>query len=648
MMDSARKESRNRQWDKAIGEARADIEAAELDQERRLASLAAADDHTHTGPQKKYLVRCWDPRHKWRDLLDWAAQEEKQRKLSGFDQWRGVPLETLQNLTGSQLEELSSDRNLFSQFYGGDKCSECTESAPSWTYSKKKLRSLEWSLLRLVIRLLSISTERLEDLETSHVRSKRTICKALSWKRERWKEALEDAQRRLEMLRAEDEYSDLYDNFPSPMAPQFIYSPCQREDELHTLNIKLQAELMALTSENSDDLSTVCSHLLILRVAPNVHTYNLLLVRFCQLRKCSLVHAVLDSMVESHVRPNEVTHATLLRFYANTNDARAFRKYRLKMGGWEQGLALADPGRKLNPISLSQFRMTPNGKIYIKARMNEDVYASMIIGSLKLRERGIAKRFYEKMVREGWQPTVEILEAILKDCCLGDRDIKSGLAVWELLLVLHDRGHQISLSAYESMIKLWDFAFDLVLKKVQALENSIKLSRRPQKQRLARKNFTTRSIPPKKDLILQPPDQSMNVLVISERQDTACLALYPAPEHREHVEFEARVTDIDPIHKRVLGRAEMEPSTSAKEKTISSTHDGQQQDILIRSELQIPRKPSEGSLEYEISTETAECIDVEAWVRSNPRMHGPRSRWVSPQSQDGSTGRDGRLLLANH
>lgn len=642
MMDSARKEARNRQWDKAIGEARADVEAAELDQERRIASLAAADQQSptlfiRTCSQSKRLVRYRDPRHKWWHLLDWAAQEEKQRVRLGLDHLRGVPLDLLQNLNDSQLQELSSNQKLFAQFYGGENCSECTGSFPSRAYSKKKMRSMEWSLLKLVLKLLFISSEKLADLETRPTPSG-IISRAVSWERERWKDSLEETGRRLELLRAEDEQSDLYENFPSPVAPRFTHSPNQREDELHSLNMKLQADLMTLTSENPDDLSAICSQLLLLHIAPDIDTYNVLLIRFCQLNRTPLVHAVLDSMMETHVRPNEITHAALLRFYSYTNNVEGFRRYRFKMDGWERGLALADPSRDTNFLVSSQYHWTWNGKISVKARMNKDVYTSIIVGSLKLRNRGVAKKNYERMVREGWQPTIEILEAILRDCCLGDKDLNSGLAVWKLLLGFQDRGHRISQSAYNSMMELCDSAFNMVLKEVQAFEdfiNSIRIAqkmhyltvkkhkkRRGKIIRLilslappALEKPTSKAFPLGMDLIVRPPDQPMEVLVISDEQDI-----------------------VDNFSTQGQGTAML---------GVDRLEHPLPQDVQSDSGSKPSYEPVQESWKHENSCKNARFVDVEAWARSNPQLQGLPSTWAMSKRQEPNTGANGRLLLTD-
>ncbi|KAL9100661.1 MAG: hypothetical protein Q9163_003988 [Psora crenata] len=466
IVDSARKEARNKQWDRVIGETRAEVESAELDQQRRIAYLAEVQEQSKIEgyvPSEIPIRYITFPRSRWADLLSWARIQEEERASAGFQDWRGVPLGLLQRLSEVDLQQLLSDKRVLHRFYGGSDCLRLVADAPSWTLSKKKLRTMEWSVLKLVLRLLLHSSRQSRFHEPQPTAN--AVSRLLSRERVQWQGKVQDADRRLTLLFSEDEHSSIYANFPSPEAPRYDYSsPGKHDEELMESNVALQAVLGELAALSTDRISKVCAHLLLLRVAPNIHTYNLLLVRFCQLREDALVLAVLDSMRESHIRPNEITHATILRFFTITNDKEGFRLYIEQMSGLRQGLALAHPERDIHPVAVSRYRRfgLHKHKLAEKARMNSEVYSSAIVGLLKMFGRGEAMRYYGRMVNEGWKPTIETLTALLQDC-YDLADIVSGVKVWEYIQALRDKGTEIGKVAYECMLRLCDRCKEEVL-----------------------------------------------------------------------------------------------------------------------------------------------------------------------------------------
>ena len=454
MMDSAMKEERNRQWDKAIGKAKAEVEAAELDLERRLAKLVVCDGEAQTDQEISSLPIKRFRKSKWIDILRWAAVQERQRVAAGFEDWRGVPLELLRRLSNSELQKLLSNKYILHDFYGGKNCSEMVANACGRDLAAKKLRTQEWSMLKLVIRLLSHVSSDAKAATVSSKSSEPINC-LLPNDRQHWKHVLEDSERRLMMLKEESRFSSVYDTFPSPQNPKYEFSPWQREDELKIFNIHLQDALREVTSSLRIKLATICAKLLEMRTAPSIHTYNLLLVRFCQLKEKSLVHAVFESMRETHLRPNEVTDTTMLRFFAATEDKIGFYLYVNMMNGYNQGLALADPGRMIHPIARSRYRWfgQNNYKAAEKARMNEDVYTALIIGYIRFSKRNYAMLYYEQMICEGWKPTVEVLQVILEDCYKA-WDFASGFRVFELLRSIATNSSQILQDVYGSIQEL--------------------------------------------------------------------------------------------------------------------------------------------------------------------------------------------------
>ncbi len=270
----------------------------------------------------------------------------------------------------------------------------------------------------------------------------------------RWPDLVEEAQSKLDLLFSHPADSDIYDDFERPPKPCYD-DPIESYDEGRIrLNKTLHEALQEMKDKDnlSSHLAKICQHLLLSRTPPNVHAYNLLLVRFCQLEEISLVHFVLEAMWESHIRPNEITHVTVLRFFTITGNKAEFSLYVKRMRGLRGGLALADPDKPLSPLVKSRVHLFGERlqKVAQKARMNHEVYSALIVGLLRFFDPEDAMYWYRAMIDQGWRPTAELLTAILRECCLKS-DWAAGMAVWQQFA---RETVKMTLSAYEWMLRL--------------------------------------------------------------------------------------------------------------------------------------------------------------------------------------------------
>ena len=456
--DGMSKDKKLQGWDKAIEDTRAEIEALEQEHRERLGKLkTTARNKTNVSWEDLTSKDSWLSQTTWAELLEWAEEKEKERASNGFQDWRGIPLSMLKNLAEGDLMKILLDKRILSRFYGGSDCSSIESAPQTHVYSPKKLRTLEWSILKLVLRLLKSSVPRAR-IQGSSERAAEAVNGLLPATFTSSQHRIEDIQnvdRRLQMLQAEPKESSLYRHFPSPSLPRYHFSPSEREEDLASLNEELDSLLLSNELVDMASISSVCKLLLTSRIAPNVHTYNLLLVRFSQLRSEPLVMAVLDSLRESHVRPNEITHATLLRFFGLTKNTSEFCLYIQKMNGFKQGLSLAATDRAIEPLTYSRYRTFGkcNQKIAELARLNGEVYTCVIKGLLEMCQFSEAAWYYMNMVTEGWKPTMELLTALLKHCCQ-TTDLVSGWQVWKTMLEQCRMDVHISREAYESMLSL--------------------------------------------------------------------------------------------------------------------------------------------------------------------------------------------------
>lgn len=393
----------------------------------------------------------WD----WKGVFEWSARCDEIRMIAGFQDWKGIPLNWLKTLSTAELEELLRVRTLLHCYYGGPSCEDLEPLAPTQPGSSKKLRMLEWSVLKMTLRLLQPFSSQGSVLPKNSSREKPRTSESTSLVSPLNKQTLlAKANYNVYTLRHSPKDSDIYDNFERPHLPNYDWKGDSHDEELLEFNQILHAKLQKLTSRKGlgEVLKLICMDLLNSTIPPNIHAYNLLLVRLCQLKEERLVWIVLDSMDETHVRPNEVTHATLLRYFTTTNDRFAFCCYLDKMSGRRRGLAVADPSLKIHPLVARQFRhfgIRPR-RTAVLARKNQEVYSSLLVGMLHFFKPRDAMYWYRAMINEGWRPTAEILIHILSSCCAG-LDWEGGVAVWEQF---RQEGIQLTSVAYEWMLRL--------------------------------------------------------------------------------------------------------------------------------------------------------------------------------------------------
>ena len=481
LADSIKKVDRRKQWDKVIEDARATVEATEIQQQKRLAALSddarreALESTRSSGydiSTEKAIkeVEAWDVQEKeeqdyqnpipydkndtWLDVFDWAQEQHRLREASGFQDWKGLPLSLLQSLSRVQLNELLSNERLLRRFYGGPDCNSLVDEQSRFPFSMKKLRTLEWSVAKMVLKLLIYcSTNSVKAEEDSGCPDK-SLLQGLFKDGETIQSRLDQTRERLRTLHADRRSRPYYEEFEPPQIPNYDNTTIEEYKQTTKMNISLQKllELMQPETNLNDVMSKICYNLLAARTPPNTHTYNMLLIRFCVLGKEDLVKAVLTSMRESHIRPNEITHATVLRHFTATGNRVGFVEYWRRMEGRRRGLALANPELDIHPVLQERYHVFGSSyqKAAEKGRMNAQVYESLIVGALHFIGGQTAMHYYRNMISEGWSPSLGIFLAILQDCC-HKLDWTLGQAILEQL---EKFAEQMNTLTYEWMLRL--------------------------------------------------------------------------------------------------------------------------------------------------------------------------------------------------
>ena len=482
-----RKEAKKVEWENRIKEARDELKALQDQQQERLAAVSWPDGVA----AEKIHLRPND----WSGLFQWATEERKERKSLGFQELRGVPTSLLKGLSAPEVEELMLDRYI-ARLNSADRRHLWNTTDGNRPLSVKKVKTLEWSVRKLVHRLILSLLETSERNSEQQSDQASTDCQLGTFagvKSDLLRMKIDRCDRRLDFLYRHSSNTEYWYRFMSPNRP--TYSRRSRDDLAwaNSLNPKLRRIFKYATCDTRKDawLTQVCSVLLFSYVPPDIHTYNLLIINLLKLNQMDDVEAVIQSMHESHVRPNEVTLSTMLGFYNINDDRRGFLSLLRKIDGQDGGLSCAHAATEISPMFSGRYNvsekipLTPvriseeeedyyyemkgynfqhpeyqpraqchsTRKVVQSANMNildKAVYGAMIHGALKFLGPEKAMEYYSRMVSDGWEAGIRELGQILQ-YQLEKSEWQAGLAVWQEICKLPEGANR---AAFECMLLL--------------------------------------------------------------------------------------------------------------------------------------------------------------------------------------------------
>jgi hypothetical protein len=262
----------------------------------------------------------------------------------------------------------------------------------------------------------------------------------------------------------------------SPHLPLNVFSRAEAgEDGYHILqtprelNISLQGLLKQHKRQKISTptlLARICYNLSASPLPPNLDTYNTLLLGLSAAEQPHTVTAVIRSLKQCNLRPNETSIAAMLNHYTTTNDAEAFVHLVETMRGKHLGLALARPDIKITAASSG--RLVPKEgdptKIIQLPYPTPKVFAALISGVTKFGGFDTALGVCKNMGEEGWGLCISGLAPLLQDCA-DRRDWEAGLSVWEQVQQLkteskrrspkQDRNpERVPMGVYAAMLRL--------------------------------------------------------------------------------------------------------------------------------------------------------------------------------------------------
>ena len=289
-------------------------------------------------------------------------------------------------------------------------------------------------------------------------------------------------QRSIVGLRHNPDIIKLIAPLPFPKYQQMPKSERKAEASYIALQNDTLRDVFSQNPSPSALFSRLCSTLLAQKFAPNIHTYNLLIILLSYFQLYSAAIAVIDALFEARLKHNEVTYAAVLNCYYYASKPRKFWTYVSQMN-CENGVGinafkrltknfrLANPGGFVDSYhSLKVFHKSypsrANEKlVFLKAAKNIETYEAIITGWLNMGNFKKAMAEYSELLRGGFRVSARILEAFLRySVRKGEWDI--GSSIWEKLKAAH---RPLPVMTYYWMLQLCHSCqksknFDIVLR----------------------------------------------------------------------------------------------------------------------------------------------------------------------------------------
>ena len=270
-----------------------------------------------------------------------------------------------------------------------------------------------------------------------------------------------------------DPFDDHYDDSLPEFVPAYSQDPSGIYHKvIRKVNGNIRSNFQKYHAGELDlqtTIANVCNELLTSSAAPNLHTYNVLLMELSSLARNSLysfsfansggdttfpspnssqkgqtaflakaVGPVVDSIYtalrDARIRPNETTCAAMLNHYTERDDAEAFAHLVTLMRGQEEGLMLARPNITYDPEGSTKTRLKAKvgrtEKIIQAVTPTPTVAEALIGGVLHFVGLKHALEMLESLAHDGWAFDERGLAAIVRHCAQ-ERDWKNGAECWD-------------------------------------------------------------------------------------------------------------------------------------------------------------------------------------------------------------------------
>ncbi|PSN72971.1 hypothetical protein BS50DRAFT_568567 [Corynespora cassiicola Philippines] len=246
-----------------------------------------------------------------------------------------------------------------------------------------------------------------------------------------------------------------------PCMPQYSQDP---DGDFYEICRQMNAAIKKLfdkpkNKDGHEELSPlavarICHNLLVSTSAPDVQTFNILMIGLKRWKRIALVDDVIAALDACKIRPNEITCTTILDFYTQTDRPDHFSRFVGRMRGVGNALMLAHPDTTINEMGQSRLVRVNDVKIHQKIYPTPVVFNTLMQGVLKFAGLERALEIYYEMKEDGWGLDMPGLNKFL-DECVRSANWYGGLYVWnEIESIKHKVRRPQMAHAYSQMLAL--------------------------------------------------------------------------------------------------------------------------------------------------------------------------------------------------
>jgi len=304
-----------------------------------------------------------------------------------------------------------------------------SELKSAWT--PKKLATVELSVAKMTVRFALESYK--EDEAPRSMFSFLDLASHMDASvRRGYQDTLRELQWKQEQLKACDPF-DL-SSFEHVRHPRYDLDSGIEEGQAWELDNALLSVLRRHSNRElslQETLNRISYNLMSAPVAPEVRTYEILLSRLSMLGHHNIADIVIESFLESHIRPNELIVPSILTHYTRSDDHGGFTKFLRMLDGYYGGLMLSKPTTPLDGVAAKAGRINPRGdKIIQLMTLDPPIYSAIIMAHLHFNDLPPALAICDAMLEQRRGPDLAAMVALLRHESQYGRRLKRFLFIW--------------------------------------------------------------------------------------------------------------------------------------------------------------------------------------------------------------------------